>query len=105
MGDDGRGGPDSHVVCSHCLREFEQDYARERREHPYQPPLREEFCGPFSWVTDYVMGSAIFCGLFFLVVALVELLHWLTGGWVPQMIDWSQPPPRPTPHVRHFRDR
>ena len=56
------------------------------REFPERPP---EFRDWTSWVGGQL---ALAFGLFALIAAVVfgtEFLHWLTGGWVPQLMDWT----------------
>ena len=61
----------------------------------FTPPPPEEFRGPLSFVEGQLLLGFALLLVFFVIVMAAEGLHYLTGGKVPELIDWQ---PR-KPHI------
>ena len=92
----------SRVICPACydeeVRPIVEAQNRAKAGKAFKPPPLDEFRRPFSFIEDQLLlGFAIFM-LWFLVVMTFEGLHWLTGGKVPELIEWQ-----PAPHYHSDR--
>jgi len=76
----------SHGICEAC----EKHVARDIGGHP-----PEEFSGWFPFVERQLFFTFVCFALIFLIVLVSEELHYLTGGKVPQLIEWQ---PNKLPH-------
>lgn len=87
-------GRTTHVICPECfereVKAFKEiQVRRAKRGKEPRPPPPEEFRGPFYFIEGQLLiGFAVFI-LLFLGVMAAEGLHWLTGGKVPNLIDWQ----------------
>jgi len=92
---EGSGEKVSHVICSECFEREGKPFI----ENQHQTARRrcEDFIahhdgkcrGSFDFVGEQLlMGFAIFM-IFFLVLMAAEGLHYLTGGKVPELIEWQ----------------
>ena len=80
----------SHGICNECEEVMTDEFKRARHERDDFIPYHDGKCrGPFDFVGEQVlMGFAVFM-IFFLVIMAAEGLYWLTGGKVPELIEWQ----------------
>lgn len=100
-------GEVSHVICPECYEQEVKPFVEKQRQSAkrgkkFRPPPPEEIQGPFYWVEgQLILGFAIIM-LIFLIVMGAEGLHWLTGGRVPELIEWKPKTSNPNAvHARH----
>ncbi|MEI7958146.1 MAG: hypothetical protein WCI40_03490 [Verrucomicrobiota bacterium] len=76
----------SHGICEKCEKRVAKDI--EPAHHP------EEFSDWSTFVERQLLFAFVCFALVFLVILAAEGLHYLTGGKVPQLIEWrpKQPP-------------
>ena len=76
----------SHGICAECEKHVVRDIVG-------YPP--EEFSNEFTFVERHLLFAFVCFTPLFLVVLASEGLHYLTGGEVPQLIEWQ---PKKLPH-------
>ena len=77
----------SHGICETC---------EERVANGIEPHQPEAFSDCFTFVERQLLFAFVCFAFVFLVILAAEGLHYLTGGKVPQLIEW-QPKKRPVP--------
>jgi hypothetical protein len=84
-------GITNHVICAKCFEREAQPYLekqhRAKQEKIFSSPPPEEFRGPFCYIVGQLIAGFIMLLIIFVVVMGAEVLHWLTGGKVPELIE------------------
>ena len=93
-------GITNHVICAKCFereaRPYLEKQRRAKQEKIFSPSPPEEFRGAFYYVEGQLIAGFVMLLIIFLVAMGVAGLHWLTGGKVPELIEW-QPKGIPVP--------
>ncbi len=84
----------SHGICEECERIMTDEFIRAEREWEPIEPYHDGKCrGPFDFIEGQLAFAFVIFILCFLVIMAAEGLHWLTGGEVPELIQWHPKEP------------
>jgi hypothetical protein len=82
---DGPEEPPSHGICPKCYKTFEKEYRPEPEPEIY-PQDSLEYLGSL-WKSFFTF-SLVFNIAWMVIVLASAVLHWLTGGYTPDLLRW-----------------